>query len=38
MFKMFPHISGLENIYSVKGSYWDIAVTIEDIIFDLYRW
>ena len=38
MFKMFPKISGLENITFVKGRYWDIAVTIESIIFNLYRW
>ena len=38
MFKMFPHISGLENIAFVKGWYGDIATTIEAIIFNLDWW
>ena len=38
MFKMFPHISGLENIASVQGWYWNIEITIEAILCNLDRW
>ena len=35
MFKMFPQISGLENIAFVKGWWWYTAITIEAILFNL---
>ena len=38
MFKMFPLISGLENIVIVKGWYWHILITIKAILFNLDRW
>ena len=38
MFKMFPHISVLENIAFVKGQYWDLSIAIEAILFNLDRW
>ena len=38
VFKMFPHISGLENIAFVKSWYWDLSITIESISFNLDRW
>ena len=38
MFKMFPHISGLENIAFVKDWYWYTSITIEAILFNLYQW
>ena len=38
MLKMFPHISGPENIDFVKGWYWDLAIIIEAVLFNVYRW
>ena len=35
MFKIFPHIVGLENSNFVKGRYEDVAVTINKVIFNL---
>ena len=38
MFKMFPHISGLENIAFAKGWYENIAITIKAVPINSYRW
>ena len=38
MFKIFPQISGLKNIAFFKGCYWDLAIIIESIRFNLDRW
>ena len=35
MFKIFPQISGLENVAFAKGWYWNLAIAIEDILFNL---
>ena len=37
-FKIFPQISGLENIDFVKGLYGDLAINIKVVPFNLYRW
>ena len=39
MCNMFPHISRLENIDFINSWYWDLVITIYDIIFNLdWRW
>ena len=38
IFKMFPQISGLENISIVKLRYGDLAILIKDIMFNLHLW
>ena len=38
MFKVFPHISGLDNTVFVKGQYDDILITIDLVTFNLDSW
>ena len=38
MFKIFPQISGLENIAFIKGQYRDLAITIETAIFNFNKY
>ena len=38
MFKMFPQISGLENITFFKRRYGNLAITIKAGLFNIYQW
>ena len=38
MFKMFPHILGLENIVLSKAYIGILQINIEAILFNLDRW